>query len=223
MGASYPAKCGFGKAGLAGGPSPRDLPRGQVRVPQGVAGRAIQRVLFQPASNWKTTFVIKRWWAGCAEPWGESFRFPLGSSSGYCGASPRGRDGRGAGSEQFSFQAHRDQWRRWSLGTLRLQTPRPSARSCLYCESTLAPGVGDTPGFVKALKKGGGRCLNSFPVPSPPGDICLFVRSKMLIYWASLVAQLVKNPPAMRETWVRSLGWEDTLEKGKATHFSIPA
>ena len=41
--------------------------------------------------------------------------------------------------------------------------------------------------------------------------------------WASLVAQLVKNLPAMRETWVRSLGWEDTLEKGKATHFSILA
>ena len=34
--------------------------------------------------------------------------------------------------------------------------------------------------------------------------------------WASLVAQLVKNPPAMRETWVRSLGWEDSLEKEKA-------
>ena len=33
----------------------------------------------------------------------------------------------------------------------------------------------------------------------------------------SLVAQPVKNPPAMRETWVRSLGWEDPLEKGKAT------
>ena len=33
--------------------------------------------------------------------------------------------------------------------------------------------------------------------------------------WASLVAQLVKNPLAMRETWVRSLGWEDPLEKGK--------
>ena len=33
--------------------------------------------------------------------------------------------------------------------------------------------------------------------------------------WASLVAQLVKNPPAMRETWVQSLGWEDSLEKGK--------
>ena len=41
--------------------------------------------------------------------------------------------------------------------------------------------------------------------------------------WAALVAQLVKNPPAMRETWVQSLGWEDPLEKGKATHSSILA
>ena len=41
--------------------------------------------------------------------------------------------------------------------------------------------------------------------------------------WASLVAQLVKNLPAMRETWVRSLGWEDPLEKGKANHSSILA
>ena len=40
---------------------------------------------------------------------------------------------------------------------------------------------------------------------------------------ASLVAQLVKNPPAMRETWLRFLGWEDPLEKGKATHSSILA
>ena len=41
--------------------------------------------------------------------------------------------------------------------------------------------------------------------------------------WASLVIQLVKNPPAMRETWVQSLAWEDPLEKGKATHSSILA
>ena len=42
--------------------------------------------------------------------------------------------------------------------------------------------------------------------------------------WASLVAQLVKNPPAMPETWVRSLGWEDDpLEKGKAAYSSILA
>ena len=40
---------------------------------------------------------------------------------------------------------------------------------------------------------------------------------------ASLVTQLVKNPPAMPETWVRSLDWEDPLKKGKATHSSILA
>ena len=44
-----------------------------------------------------------------------------------------------------------------------------------------------------------------------------------VFYWASLVAQLVKNLPATRETWVQSLGWEDPLEKGKATHSSILA
>ena len=41
--------------------------------------------------------------------------------------------------------------------------------------------------------------------------------------WASLIAQLVKNPPAVQETLVRFLGWEDPLEKGKATHCSILA
>ena len=41
--------------------------------------------------------------------------------------------------------------------------------------------------------------------------------------WAFLVAQLVKNLPAMWETWVRFLDWEDPLEKGKATHSSILA
>src|SRR5574338_585392 len=41
--------------------------------------------------------------------------------------------------------------------------------------------------------------------------------------WASLVVQLVKCPPAMWETWVQSLGWEDPLEEDMATHSSIPA
>ena len=41
--------------------------------------------------------------------------------------------------------------------------------------------------------------------------------------WSSLVAQMVKNLPAMQETWVRSLGCEDPLEEGKATHSSILA
>ena len=42
-------------------------------------------------------------------------------------------------------------------------------------------------------------------------------------FWASIVAQLVKNPPAIWETWVLSLDWEDPVEKGKATHSSILA
>ena len=41
--------------------------------------------------------------------------------------------------------------------------------------------------------------------------------------WASLVAQMVKNPPAMRETWIQSLGWEGSLEEGMATHSGILA
>ena len=39
--------------------------------------------------------------------------------------------------------------------------------------------------------------------------------------WASLVAQMVKNPPVMRETWFNPLGWEDSLEKGMATLSSV--
>ena len=41
--------------------------------------------------------------------------------------------------------------------------------------------------------------------------------------WASLVARMVKNPPAMQETWIWSLGWEDPLEEGMASHPSILA
>ena len=41
--------------------------------------------------------------------------------------------------------------------------------------------------------------------------------------WASLVAQLVKNPPAMRVTWVQFMNWEDLVEKGKTTHSTILA
>ena len=41
--------------------------------------------------------------------------------------------------------------------------------------------------------------------------------------WVSLVAQLLKNLPAMQETWVRTLGWEDPLEKGMATRSSVLA
>ena len=47
--------------------------------------------------------------------------------------------------------------------------------------------------------------------------------SRPILKWASLVAQTVKNSPAMWKTWVRFLGWEDSLEKGSATHSSILA
>ena len=43
----------------------------------------------------------------------------------------------------------------------------------------------------------------------------------IVLLWASLVAQLVENLPAMQETWIRFLGREDPLEKGMATHSSI--
>ena len=73
---------------------------------------------------------------------------------------------------------------------------------------------------------------------SPPGSSVHGILQARILVWVaipfrdlsdlgieprSLVAQLVKNPPAMQETWVRSLGWEDPLEKGKATHSSILA
>ena len=51
----------------------------------------------------------------------------------------------------------------------------------------------------------------------------LFIYAALDLSWASLVAQMVKNLPAMWETWVRSLGWEDPLEEGMATHSSILA
>ena len=51
----------------------------------------------------------------------------------------------------------------------------------------------------------------------------LFIYAALDLSWASLVAQMVKNLPAMWETWVRSLGWEDPLEEGMVTHSSILA
>ena len=56
-------------------------------------------------------------------------------------------------------------------------------------------------------------------------DVCILIRCLGIntLSRASLVAQMVKNPPAIWETWVRCLGWEDPLEKGTASHSSILA
>ena len=56
-----------------------------------------------------------------------------------------------------------------------------------------------------------------------PVGPALFGTQPVLPESNSLLAQLVKNPPVMPETWVQSLGWEDPLEKGRATHSSILA
>ena len=59
----------------------------------------------------------------------------------------------------------------------------------------------------------------SFPITPAP-----IIYPKTLVpFWDSLVTQMVKNLPAMQETWVQSLGLEDPLEKGMVTHSSILA
>ena len=75
-------------------------------------------------------------------------------------------------------------------------------------------------GWEDPLKKGKGYSSVLLCVIVPLRHALCTV---LLCSWASLVAQLVKNLPAMWETWVRSLSWEDPLEKGKATHSSILA
>ena len=89
--------------------------------------------------------------------------------------------------------------------------------------------------YLKALEKDGGFPGSSVGKESTcnagdPSSIPGLGRStgegigySLQYFWASLVAQLVKNLPAMRETWVPSLGGEDPLEKGMATHSSILA
>ena len=67
-------------------------------------------------------------------------------------------------------------------------------------------------------------CAASTQVKEPPGSAPqASFQSLPTQEWAFLVVQMVKNPPAMQETWVQSLGLEDPLEKGMATHSSILA
>ena len=88
----------------------------------------------------------------------------------------------------------------------RLCTPVFSGFPCGSAGEESACNAGDL-GLILGFRRSAGEGIG-YPLQYP---------------WASLVAQLVKNLPAMKETWVRSLGWEDPLEKGKATHSSILA
>ena len=112
---------------------------------------------------------------------------------------------------------------------------------------SLLPAVTDTESLLSQAFIGRsftwGRGVLTFYLHITPGSsagkrICLQCRRPQFDSWVGkfpwrrdrlptpvflgfLVAQLVKNPPSMLEAWVRSLGWEDPLEKGKATHSSI--
>ena len=75
--------------------------------------------------------------------------------------------------------------------------------------------------FLKRLKQ---LCANRCFLPCLKVSVLLLANLLIIIIaGASLVAQMVKNPPAIQETWVQSLGWEDPLEKGTAIHSSIVA
>ena len=86
-----------------------------------------------------------------------------------------------------------------------------SLKNCGHIDNAVETGFCPTEcprqGFLKSEEVGNGW---------------LYIWTILFNKWASQVAQLVKNLPAMRETWVQYLGWEDPLEKGKATHSSIP-
>ena len=80
-------------------------------------------------------------------------------------------------------------------------------------------------GFFAAAVIKSKHCKNQGGTGTQVVVVNLTVRFEMFYYphWASLVAQTVKNPPAMQEIWVRSLGWGDPLEEGMVTHSSILA
>ena len=83
----------------------------------------------------------------------------------------------------------------------------PSQLASLIAQLVKNPPAMRVPGLISGLGRSAGEGVG-YPVQYS---------------WASLVAQLVKDPPIMLETWVQFLGWEDPLEKGKATHSSILA
>ena len=83
---------------------------------------------------------------------------------------------------------------------------KPRIEDLIYLSTESAGNAGD-PGSIHRSGRSSGERIG-YPLQ---------------YFWAFLVAQLVKNSSAMQETLVQSLGWEDPLEKGKATYFSILA
>ena len=96
--------------------------------------------------------------------------------------------------------------------------PHPGSRGRTWYHHLVAQPPGGSAGKESACNAGDPSLIPGSG--RSPGE---GIRYPLQYYWASLVAQTVRNPPAMWETWVRSVGWEDPLEKGIATHFSILA
>ena len=87
----------------------------------------------------------------------------------------------------------------------------------IWCPPYPATGF---PGY-SAGKESAGNAGDPGSIPGLGSSLGKGIGYPYLYCWASLVAQTVKKQPAMWETWVQSLGWEDQLEKGMATHSSI--
>ena len=114
---------------------------------------------------------------------------------------------------------------------LTLCDPREFSRPESWSYPFPSPGDLPNPGIQPRSPTLQADSLSAEPQGKPPLDSYSFLILLLvvtIIYLlsvsyqrASLVAQLIKNLPLMWETWVRSLGWEDPLEKGKATHSSI--
>ena len=90
-----------------------------------------------------------------------------------------------------------------------------------YWSGLSCPPPGDLPDPGVKLMSLMLSCIGrKFTTSANREDICYII---IIQNPASLVAQIVKNPPAMQENWVRSLGWEDPLDKEMATYWSILA
>ena len=79
----------------------------------------------------------------------------------------------------------------------------------------------DFPGRSAGKKKSGCNARDPSSIPGLGRSFGEGIGYPFQYSWASLVAQPVKNLPATRETWVQSVGWEDPLEMGTATHTII--
>ena len=115
-----------------------------------------------------------------------------------------------------------------------LSSPRACSNSCplnQWCHPTISSSVISSPpafniyGFPDSSIGKNSACNAGNPgsIPGSGRSTGEEIGYPLHYSWASLVTQLVKNLPALWETWVQSLDWEDPLEKEKATHSSIMA